>query len=311
MEAVESARAEAFDGPCRLASFNDLPATQCPAWLEDFASDRADTVRADEPLAWTQAERLVDGQPLYVPFDAVSLDCVRPWDRRFDHTSNGLGARLDDAGAALKGLLEVLEQDATAAWRSQPLHLRALEAVDRRSIPYAWFGEIVERMAGAGIRLSIHRLPTVIGLPALHAEVFARSAPGPSARANGWACAPRAEDALRGAVLEALQCRLTAIAGARDDILYGPRRGLRAGEACALPPHLRALPWSALVDEGMDSSAATPWRIADELARAGYPDAAVVNLSAPADQVRVVKVFAPGLAANFRARRPAIRKAAA
>lgn len=311
MEAVESARAEAFEAPGRLAAFADLPAGHRAAALADFASDRANPVGPDEPIVWVEAERLADGRPMHVPFDAVSLDFVRPWDRRLDHTSNGLGARLDDEGAALKGLLEVLEQDATAVWRGRPLTERALSAVDRGSIPYPWFGDLCERLRAADIALALHSLPTAIALPAFHAEVFARKAPGPTARSNGWACAPRAEDALLGAVLEALQSRLSAIVATRDDLLHERSRGLRAGEAPPLPPHLAPLDWAALSRDRPDAAALTPQRIAEELARAGYPDAAVVGLSAPGDRVRVMKVFAPGLAANRRTRRPPALGAAA
>jgi ribosomal protein S12 methylthiotransferase accessory factor len=309
MEAVESAHAEAFDVRSCVAPLRDLLILERPVSLGDFACERDCPVGDDELIAWTTAERLIDGQAVQVPFDCVSLDCVRPWDRRLDHTSTGLAARFDFEGAALKGLLEVLERDATVAWRSQPLARRALQSIDCATIAYPWFQALSDRLAEAEISLWLYRMPTLIGLPAIYAEAHAHASdPRASARSGGWACEPKAEDALLGAVLEALQCRLTVIAGARDDILHGGA-GLPPSEACPLPPNLSGVEWGRVVDAEPDAPAVTARWIAERLAALGYPDASAVKLSAPDAAVCVVKVFAPGLGANLRARRQPMARA--
>jgi ribosomal protein S12 methylthiotransferase accessory factor len=307
MEAVESAHAESFEGRSCIAPWQALSRVERPACLSDFGRDRANPPDLTDPMAWSRAERLTDGRPLLVPFDSVSLDCVGPWDRRLNHTSNGLAARFDFEGAALKGLLEVLERDAVAIWRGWPLALRAFQNIEAETIPYPWFGEIAEVLRSADLFLSLYSVPSLIGLPVVCAEVFeGEISASPSCYAAGWACAPAAEDALRGALLEALQVRLTYIAGARDDILYDETGGCasRVHEACALPPDINGLEWRALED----AREVTPRQIAERLAEAGYPDVAVVRLSAPEDPVCVVKVFAPGLAANTRTRREPLRE---
>jgi len=302
MEAVESAMAEAFARSSGVCSRAELPPDERLGTMADFCRRRSVMVGDGEPVAWTEAERLTDGRRTQAPLDCVSLDYTVAWDRRLDRTSTGLAARFDTEGAALKGLLEVLERDAAAAWRRLPLPERARCAVDEQSVPYAWFQEIAERLRAEAIRLSVYRLPTLADLPAVYAEVFDPSAaPASSARVGGWACAATAEAALRGAVLEALQCRLTLIAGARDDIFHAEDSLLRAGEACPLPPRLAPLDWDGLADE--EDAAVTSQAIAERLAVRGYPDAAVVTLSPPGDPVCVVKVFAPGLGANLRTRR--------
>ena len=305
MEAVESATAEAFPGSGRVCSRDELPPTERLGIMADFCRDRGAVVADGEPVAWTEAERLTDGRKVQAPLACVSLDYTVAWDRRLDRTSTGLAARFDFEGAVVKGLLEVLERDAAAAWRRLPLPERAGCAVDALSVPYPWFQEIAERLRAAAIRLSLYRLATVVGLPAVYAELFdPAAAPAASTRVGGWACGETPEAALRGAVLEALQCRLTLIAGARDDILYAEPGLLRAGEACPLPPGMTPLTWARLEDAQTELAGLTSRGIAERLAEQGYPDAAAVRLSAPGDPVCVVKVFAPGLGANLRTRRP-------
>ena len=301
MEAVECHRAETFRLQSRPAPVRGLPPGQRPADLADFACVRTAAPGPDEPMTWTAAERIGDGSVLQVPFDCVNLDYAQPWDFRLDHSSNGLAARFDLDGAILKGLLEVIERDAAAAWSRLSSMSRATTSVARPSIPFPWFGDLTWRLQEAGLSLAIHHLPALVGLPVFHAEVSAADATVRSARARGWACDPDAGQALRGAVLEALQCRLTLIVGARDDILHGVPCDPPA--AFPLPPGLRGRDWSALaLPKAAQSSAA---RVAAALAGAGYPDAAFVRLSAPDDAVCVVKVFVPGLGAEARERRPA------
>jgi ribosomal protein S12 methylthiotransferase accessory factor len=305
MESVESAHAEVFDVRSAPAAHAQLPPTERPADLADFARDRDEPVGADEPIAWTPARRLLDGRIMQVPFECVSLDYTRPWDRRLDHTSSGLASRFDLEGALLKGLLEVLERDASAEWTALPDHFRSVSRIDRQTIGYPWFREIDARLRQAGVSLALYSLPTVIGLPALRAaalEFGVRRASRIST--GGWGCARTWEEALQAAVLEALQARLTAISGVRDDILYfEPGERAWIGDAAPLPPGMKGLDWSELEGSGRDLGGVTSEEIAQMLRLAGYPDTAAVTLSAPGARVCVVKVFAPGLGANRRRRR--------
>lgn len=304
MEAVESANAEAFEAREIVAPLQALDVGERPAELGDFCRDRQDPVRADEPLVWTAAERLIDGARVLVPFDCVSLDFTRARDRRLDPSSNGLAARFDMEAAALNALLEVLERDATAAWRATSPAQRAIETIALETVPYGWFGELHDRIRGAGMRLTAHAMPALLNLPAIQATVFSRSAPGPNARASGWVCADTGEAALRGAVLEALQSRLTGIAGARDDILHGRPPAAAFADTPPLPPDIAPRDWRRLTDSWIEPGAVTARDLAERLAAAGYPDASVVRVSPQASDVAVAKAFAPGLAFGRRARRP-------
>ena len=110
------------------------------------------------------------------------------------------------------------------------------------------------------------------------------------------------------AVTEAAQSRLTAISGARDDILHAASRPRRAafGVAPPIPPCLRPISWDD-VETFCEHPIPTAEGLAEALASAGYPDAAIVDLSRPAPAgatTAVVKAVAPGLGAFARSRRP-------
>ncbi len=306
MEAVESDHAEAFAAPVRTCAFEALSPSERVTDFADFASDRDQAPDPGEALDWVEARRLRDGGRLWVPFELVSLDFTWRGDPRIERSSNGLGARFDREGAVIKALLEVVERDADRTWQEKSLIERSLHRLDLESTAFAWFQDLRARLRGVGLSVVVYRQEAVIAAPAFRAELFEPAA-GPAARGatDGRACDVSAEVALRGAVLEALQSRLTAISGVRDDIPIPLDHRTHVGcfgAGLPLPPGLQSLDWpSAAAGGGVipQTSAA----LAEALARAGYPDAAVVDLSRPGTGVFVVKAIVPGLAFHTRRRR--------
>ena len=115
----------------------------------------------------------------------------------------------------------------------------------------------------------------------------------------GACCQPRRATALLRAVLEAVQARLTFIAGSRDDMggtLYDPgRRAARRRESIrwllepAEPHEFAALPDHPI------STRADLTTILDQLTRAGFHEAAAVDLTRPEIGIPVLRVVVPGL----------------
>jgi ribosomal protein S12 methylthiotransferase accessory factor len=116
--------------------------------------------------------------------------------------------------------------------------------------------------------------------------------PGPVPVAAGYACALSPDGALRAALLEAAQSRLTDIHGAREDIQpMDPRAADLLLDFCReVRPRRRA--------RRRPATAAGPGRALAEalrrLRRAGVRCAAAVDLPAPGPGVHVVKVVVPG-----------------
>ncbi|HEY0650011.1 YcaO-like family protein [Phenylobacterium sp.] len=305
MEAVESAHAEAFAGEVRRGAWADLPVHERAPRLDDFARRRGVAPADDEVLAWTPARKILGGGVLWAPFDAVSLDFSRPVDSRLSQTSNGQAAHFEREAATVSALLEVIERDAVAAWFDGSPTARSRNIVARGSIPYAWWQDLQATIDRAGMRVTVHELPALGGYPTFLTELKGElsEARGPIVF-YGSACAPSAERALEGSVLEAVQSRVTEIAGARDDILYRtPGCDVGMGLAWPAPPGMPLRRWADILEraQGRDTSGAVD--IARRLADAGYPQAAVIELNEPGADVVVIKAFVPGLGANRRLRR--------
>jgi ribosomal protein S12 methylthiotransferase accessory factor len=306
MEAVESCAAERFEGETRLCSFCDLPRDERAATIEDFASGQGPGLESTAARAWTPAHLLLNGARLWVPFECVSLDLTFPRNRGLERSSNGQASGFSVEQATLAALCELLERDAVREWRAMRPVRRALDSVDLESLPSApWIALLRATLADRGMRLRLFATESLVGWPVLLCLIEEPKA-FPSLRwaAGGTACRPRAEDALRAAVLEAVQSRLTAISGARDDILPDePRPAVWLGMAPALPPGIAERSWTSIEDhEEADAQAVVV--AATRLSKAGY-NVAVVDLPTGSCEAVVVKAFAPGLGGAERRRRVA------
>ncbi len=309
MEAVECDHAETYHDEAFVRAFDALAADERPAALGDYAAIRDRPPPRDAPLAWVAGRRLLGGGRLMVPFDLVSLDLSRPGHPGVERSSTGLAARYDLEGAQVKGLQEVIERDTQSAWSALPIERRTVDGLETQTIPYPWFRDLLGRIEAAGLSLTIYQPAAVIRIPVILAEILEPGAgASPRRRALGLACRAEPEDALRASVLEAAQARLTAISGVRDDILYPERPWVReSGCGVGLPPPAHIIPrrWDDVLANTVAPDNATSEGLAWALARAGYPDTAVVDLTRNPGGAIVVKVVAPGLGAFGRGRRPA------
>jgi ribosomal protein S12 methylthiotransferase accessory factor len=307
MEAVESCAAEQFEGETRLCPYDDLPREERAPAIEDFASGKAAAPSSAAVRAWTPAHLLLTGARRWVPFECVSLDLTFRRDPSLDRSSNGQASGFSVEQATLTALCELLERDAMCEWRASSWIQRAMDSVDLESLPsLPWLDGLFATLADRGMRLRLFATESLVGWPVLLCVI---EEPGafPCLRwaAGGQACRPRARDALRAAVLEAVQSRLTAISGARDDILPDDEPPPATGFLVAppLPRDIPARSWESIEDHD-ETEAEAVEVAATRLARAGY-SVAVVDLPTAAPEAVAVKVFAPGVGGEKRRRRVA------
>ena len=307
MEAVESCAAENFEGETRLCSYDDVPRDERAPAIEDFASGKAPAPSGAAVRAWTPARRLLTGARLWVPFECVSLDLTFRGDPRLDRSSNGQAAGFSVEQATLTALCELLERDALCEWRALSPVQRALDCVDLESLPsLPWIAGLQATLADRGMSLRLYATESLVGWPVLLCLIEEpRAFPCLRWATGGEACRPRREDALRAAVLEAVQSRLTAISGARDDILPDdePRPATGFLVAPPLPRGVPARSWESIGDHE-EAGAQAVAAAATRLSRAGY-DLAVIDLPTGSQDAVAVKAFAPGLGGEKRRRRVA------
>jgi ribosomal protein S12 methylthiotransferase accessory factor len=303
LEAAESHAAESFECDDFRCAFSDLPPDARAPDIADFGYDRAVPPDPNAAFRWVEAEDLLGGTPIYLPFDLVSLDLSRDPLGPFDRASNGVATGASRGEAIAAALHELIERDSVREWQETGLFARMACAVDLDSIPFPWFGHWHERIEAAGADLLVYHVRSLTGSPVFACEINDLGKDARPYRAmQGRGCHPLPEIALFKALAEALQGRTTFIAGARDDMLpsdYDRRagEGILIAFGLPLPPSMTGVDFVE-VDPGPIGAAA----LGEALAVAGYGRIAVVDLAAPPG-LHFVRVFVCGLASFTRRRR--------
>jgi len=297
-EAIECDCAEKApaDGPqCRFA---DLPPTERAPELGDYAHDRA--LEPPESIRWCAACDLLSGRIHYLPFELVALDFTRtepPW---FARSSTGLGVAAEEGEAVRTALWEVIERDAVGEWTRSSLEARLATVLDLDTIPFPWFAEWRERFRRLKVGLRVFAPEPLGGLPTFIVSIGAAGEFGTSYRRfSGTAAHGDPETGLFKALAEAVQSRLTFIAGVRDDIV--PSDYDNAPDPDVESPALdsvRQRRWDE-IERGPND-----WQcVAMRLARLGYRQVVMKRLDEPEDRLVAAKLFVPGLGSLRRTRR--------
>ncbi len=300
MESIETWHAEQRR-PDRLASARALGAATIARARALPRHPRRFAVDAVRP--WVRAVALPTGRAAWLPWESVTLDTVAAaaTPPLFDVSSNGLASGNTVGEAIVHGLCEVIERDAEATWR--------LTGHDRRvvldTIVDGTVRALIARITGAGARLWLWDLTSEVGVPVFGCGLMHDPAE-PSWRAvgfyQGFGCHLDPAIAMARAITEAVQTRMTYIAGARDDFFpHDYRRATdravlrRIWRRYAAPPDVsidaRDYPRPRFTDLG--AALAT---LVAALAAAGSPEVLVADLRQPGFDVPVVKVLVPGRA---------------
>lgn len=306
MEAVESATAEAWLGVGPDCSWRALPLDRRSPAIDDFARARG-LLDPDRILRWVEMNPIGESLPFFVPEMIVSMDFTRADDREFGRCSTGLAAHFSRDAAIRHALHEVIERDARGAWQRSGRAGSAGSRIAIDTIPHGWFRELVGRLRDLDILVRVSRVPAIVALPVFVVELLDGAEPeGDHAAAAGAGAHEQAEAALRAALLEALQSRLTMIAGTRDDL------PMRTADQHRRPLGL-GFPTPGFITEQTfptdDYAPLDDARAIDDLARAlaaaGYPRIGWLRLSDRDADAIVVKVVVPGLGDLWRERRRA------
>jgi ribosomal protein S12 methylthiotransferase accessory factor len=173
----------------------------------------------DAIYTWVTGWDLAAGEPILVPAQSVTLDCVfgaRP--PVFDVSSTGLASGNALVEAIVHGLLEVIERDAEAAWRRAGSDRRLV--LDAIADPAC--RALVAKITAAGARVFVWDLTGEAGVavPVIGCAIVedpAAPAWRPLGVYQGFGAHLVPEVAIARAITEAAQTRVTYIAGGRDD----------------------------------------------------------------------------------------------
>ncbi len=304
MEALELHHAETTQLPLRLASYAELAADvpvvqveRLPAYVRRFDPT--------QPILWTMAREL-RGETAYVPFDMVHANLTLPLAHVsgfFPLGSNGLASGNTLAEAIAHGLWELIERDAIALFYCMKPEEQLARRLDPSSVEAPRCTELLRRLAAAEIETAIWDITSDLGIPTFYCSIVEREL-NPFhrvGRANGFGCHPDREEALKRALTEAAQSRLTRIAGSRDDIQRDELEHLRSESAIlANQAALRSQARPERRFEHVPSYSFATFEediefTADRLAAADMAHVYYVDLSKRGLPVRVARVIVPGL----------------
>ncbi|HVO87631.1 MAG TPA: YcaO-like family protein [Casimicrobiaceae bacterium] len=182
-------------------------------------------VREGSIAEWIEGIDIASGGVKFVPRDCIDLDSLdeRARNRLFVASSNGLASGNTTREAILHGLCEVIERDQGSFWYARknlvagaPAGRLRLDTVSDEHCRW-----LIERCRAAGLEIAVWSTAHDIALPSFNCIIFdGRRQTYYPQRAEGSGCHPYRHIALSRAITEALQSRLTNIAGGRDDLYW-------------------------------------------------------------------------------------------
>jgi len=214
MESIEAWHAENLQlAIAARAPAADLDLGYDVRWLNlSLRSPLTDSVELD----WVAGRGLLSGREVLVPIDVIRMDLTVPkdWARvLFRPTSSGLATGNTAAEATLHGLHELIERDCMAAYCRTPVAQRRY--VDPSGCQNPLTRQVYDALRAAGCRIVICDITGPTGVPCYAAAIWAPDVP---MRCGGFGCHVDPAIAIGRAMAEAVQSRMAAIAGARDDI---------------------------------------------------------------------------------------------
>jgi YcaO-like protein with predicted kinase domain len=300
VEAAELHHAEHVLRPVLHASPAELAESCATIVLESLP--RAGTGRIDphRPFAWTAAEDLISGTTVWLPHDLIHADLTgrQPPGGGFVVSSNGLAGGNSLTEAAIHALCEVIERDATARWQALDRSVRADTRLEPGSVEDPDCAALLERLDGCGFEVGLWDTTGPTGIASVHAALLDRRDPGGHPGA-GDGCHLSPTVALLRALTEAVQTRLTYIAGTRDDLdpeEFRPdvRRDRRQRHETLLKDR-PARDFRELVDPSGSTLAGDLETILERLAPGGFRAAYAVDLSRPGTGLSVIRIVIPGM----------------
>jgi len=305
MESIELYHAEHITLPLKLGRYEDLQYSHRLIDATQLPSVTGSLFRPHLPLLWIEGHDLLQDEPMWVPYELVSMDCTLPFPTGsgcFSATSNGLASGNHLLEAISHGICEVVERDATTLWARRGRAAQDATRIDLASVDDPGCHSVIERCERAGIGVAVWETTSDVGIPAFLCLIVEREDDPlrPMYPMAGMGCHSVREVALLRALTEAVQSRLTFISGARDDTfrsqyvqnrnpdvierfraqltIVGPMRSF-----CHVP---------TFEAETFDEDVA--WEL-ERLRSIGIARVVTIDLSRPEFQVPVVRVVIPGL----------------
>lgn len=299
MEAVEGAIAEQTTPLIAMtASVADMQARgHSLVPFERLQRCRHDRLDTTAERAWISGRGFFSGDAVHAPYELIGLDmrADAPWDHHaFLMSTIGLAAGPTRRHAALHAMCELIENDATTMVDLMGIAASRAPELDCADAGHPGLREAIATVEAAGMTLRFFDVTGVVPVPTVGCflqTVFhggTRPAVGLSA---GFACRPHAPDAALAALLEAVQSRLTKIAGSREDL---PEATYATGYSALPPASGRPVDIRTLLPPPTTAASDTLDRVMDIIRRSlSVGDVYIFPLTPAETDFQVVRVLVP------------------
>ncbi|MET0390110.1 MAG: YcaO-like family protein, partial [Polyangiales bacterium] len=255
---------------------------------------------------WARGVELFRDAPTWVPYELVHTNFSLPLPAgsgTFLMSSNGLASGNHRLEAISHGLCELIERDCMALFAANGGVTQHGRRLDLASVDDPDGCRVIAQLQAADLSVGLWDVTSDVGLAAFACVIVDRT-PNVFRQlyyATGSGCHPLRRVALTRALTEAAQCRLTYIAGARDDAdrdfferARDPERVQRMRRIVD-DTSAPGRPYSHVPDRSHERlEDDVSWELAC-LERAGLREVVVVDLSKPELDIPVVRVIVPGL----------------
>jgi ribosomal protein S12 methylthiotransferase accessory factor len=311
MESIELHHAETYRGDTKIVPLGVASKDANFANIAELTILPSAEPHSETPVEWAPATDLLSGREAYVPWELFDLDFAKPVQRPrlFVSSSNGLASGNTRSEAILHGLCEVIERDQVALWVLRRLYeaRRRPTLIDPSSIDDPILREIIAKCSHAGLSVYVWYCTEDLKLPTFKCAVVAPHGSSLFLQpAGGSGTHPHKSIALARAVTEALQSRLTHIAGARDDLYWNryrttiPSTSLAAGADPACYDREETVSFRDIPDGFDDISVdALVVKVLQVLTKRGLKQAFYVDLSDANLRIPVVFITVPCLEGNI------------
>jgi YcaO-like protein with predicted kinase domain len=305
LESLEQHQAEHVRAPLVLGSYADLVSVR----------EVADVRRLPRtPKPWSDATRLLwiaaaargSGKEVLVPYELVHLDLTEPLPEGSGYFllgSNGLASGFGPEQALAHAVWELVERDAITLFYERSALEQSRRRVVLATIDDPTCAALLGQMHDADLGVAVWDLTSDVGVATFLCSIAERRFEPlrPVGVARGYGCHPDRAIALRRALTEAAQSRLTRIAGSRDDFQRADVAEVRSEDALKRQlAHVEQEAFATrafgdVASRDFDSfTAALDWT-AERLTVAGLGDILSVDLSPPDAPFFVVRALVPGL----------------
>jgi YcaO-like protein with predicted kinase domain len=266
------------------------------------------TIDDASSVEWVAGRDLCAECVRWVPRDCIDIDSssARDQEKLFVGSSNGLASGNTHDEATLHAVCEIVERDQQSCW-----HARKQLSPDRRdsrlrldSVTDQNCRWLIDKCREAGLEVVVWCTTQDLRIPCFTCTLFDRHGNTyyPQ-RASGSGCHPYRRIALSRAITEALQSRLTHIAGGRDDMYWSvyqnrlrvdDEAGRIWGDLLVGEPDPVAFE-DVQEAPAMESIEALLSWVIDALAARGFAQVIVVDLTQGQFGIPVVHASVPGL----------------